>query len=90
MRDHFADVRGPAVCPRPCAECPGRRHHWFVVTFPGFLSPGDDEYEEASRHPAVAEFMKGEGFVDYFRCKHCDAWHPLTRAMLDDDEFEFD
>lgn len=84
--DHFVDIRGPQECPHPCPECPDRRHHWITVCFPGCLEPGDDGYEEASRHPAVLE---GHGETGWLECRHCGAWHPITDEMRDDPDFDF-
>jgi hypothetical protein len=103
--DHFTDIRGPATCPRRCGQCPDGRHHWLMTTFPGCLSPEDDDWGAEFAHPAVQEWLTlknadGEivvrgayrpedGGVDWLQCKHCPAWHPITDAMLDDPDFEF-
>lgn len=93
VQDHFTDIRGPQKCKRPCMECQGENHHWLTITFPGCTEPGDDEYEEGLKNPLVIEAMKREGdkfeFIDYLQCKHCEACHPITEAMVDDPEFEF-
>lgn len=103
--NHFTDVRGPENCPRRCSECPDGKHHWLIMTFPGCLEPGDDDWEESLNHPAVQEWLtirnsagevlvRGEydpedGGTEWLQCKHCTAWHPITEAMLDDPDFEF-
>lgn len=97
--NHFTDIRGPAQCPRRCSECSDGLHHWLIVTFPGCLDESDDDYKEALNHPAVQEWIAArENYpqshedrdgIDWFQCKHCDAWHPVTEAMIDDPDFEF-
>lgn len=79
--DHFTNVRGPAECPRPCEACPERRHHWL------YTSPGNalDPEDEDANHPAMKE---GHGEHGWLQCKHCDAWHEITEAMLNDPDFE--
>jgi hypothetical protein len=53
---------GPEYCPRPCSDCPDRRHHWLPIC----PEPDDPDYID---HPAVLQ-----GLEAFFVCKHCDAW----------------
>ena len=92
----------PKHCERRCSECQGD-HHWMTVTFPGCLEEGDTDWEEAINHPAVqewlsltdadgtvlvkAEYQPTDGRLTYLACKHCEAWHDLTEAMIDDPDF---
>lgn len=98
-KNFYTNIQGPATCPKRCSTCSHGLHHWIYTTFPGCLDEEDDDWEEAKNHPAVQEWIAArenypqtheEGdYIDYFVCRHCDAWHPLTQEMLDDEEFEY-
>lgn len=90
--NHFTNIQGPQKCPRRCTQCPDGNHHWMIVCFPGCLEPGEGDYDEALTHPAVQAWIANEDpekpECSYFVCKHCEAWHELTEAMMDDPDFE--
>ena len=102
--NHFTNIRGPQKCPKRCSECPHGDHHWLTVTFPGCLDEECDDWKESLNHPAVQEWLTirhangqiavnggyedGDGHLTYLKCKHCEAWHELTEAMMDDPDFD--
>lgn len=56
-------VHGPAVCPRPCSECPDRKHHWIDCC----PDPEDPESD-------IERAMLAAGVEAGYVCKHCGAW----------------
>lgn len=96
--NHFTNIQGPQKCPRRCSECSDGNHHWLTVTFPGCLTPEDDDWHECVSHPAVQLWIAQKGRdinleniddnVTYLACKHCPAWHLLTEAMMEDSDFD--